>query len=128
MSDYSYLFGDAKATAKLVRKKAGGLGEARAAYENNKSNPEALKRYADELNNANMLEEAFEVYNEYVNLSPADQDAYYELALLGKALGDTEQAIEFFKQVVEMAPESPLARSAEYELWGLDGKTKWAKL
>ncbi|MEP0813157.1 MAG: hypothetical protein HRF49_00635 [bacterium] len=129
--DNSHLFGDAKATARSVARAGAGdsLEDYRRAYEESKTDPDKVKAYAEALNRLNRTEEAEAVYSEYVSLVPADQDAFYELALLNKMLGKNERAIELFVKVVEMAPESPLAKSAEYEMWSLDGKVRpaWVK-
>lgn len=131
MKDYSHLFGDAKATARRSDASARGneLEEAREGYSAAQDVPDAIKRYAEALVSANKLEEAEKLYSEYVALAPADQDAYYELALLNKLIGRIERAHELFTRVVEMAPSSSLARSAEYEMWALDGKggQSWAR-
>ena len=124
MKDNSHLYGDAKATARRAQAASRGsaLADAQTAYDADSTTPDAIRKLADELNKANRKEDAEKMYREYVAVAPADQEAYFELALLNKSLGRIDGALEFFTKVVEMAPGSPLARSAEYEMWALDGK------
>ena len=126
-----HLFGDAKATARTVKRTGVGsaLDEARAAYEQNGGDPEVVRAYAELLNLTNRLEEAYKIYKEYLDLTSADQETYFEVGLLAKSLDDHDEAIRLFTKVVEMAPGSPLARSAEYEMWALNGgkTTRWSK-
>ena len=124
LKDNSHLYGDAKATAKSVA--AGArvkeIEEASIAFEAENDNPAAIKRLAIALTAASRIDEAEKLYSKYVSVAPADQDAFYEYALLNKLLGNKIKAIELFTKVIEMAPSSPLARSAEYEMWALDGR------
>lgn len=138
MAENSHLFGDAKATAKSFRRNGSNseLDAARLNYETDRSNPETVIAYAEALNSSNFLKEAYEVYREYLDSFPATedvhsvtQDIYFEMALIAKAIGMREDAQGLFTKVVEMGPETNLARSAEYELWALDGRSgqRWAK-
>jgi tetratricopeptide (TPR) repeat protein len=126
-----HLFGDAKATARTFRKTglAAAIDEARLAYEEDKANGENALQYAELLNRANNLSEAYAVYKDYLARIPANQDIVFEVALLAKTLENKEEAIELFKKTIEMSPGNPLARSAEYELWALNGggKLRWSK-
>ena len=131
MTENSYLFGDAKATAKSVRRNGSQseLDAARVNYEASPGNPEAALVYAEALNAANLLEDAFAVYSEYLEIGSAKQDVLFEMALIAKSLGRAEESFGFFTKVVEMAPGTNIARSAQYEMWALDGKSeqRWAK-
>ncbi|MCD6118713.1 hypothetical protein J7K50_02630 [bacterium] len=131
MSENSYLFGDAKATLKATKKADGAsaLSVARVAYLEAHDDPASMESYAEALNNANLLEEAFKVYSEYIEIVPADQEVLFEMALILRTLKKNDDALELFTKVVEMAPNSSLARSAEYEMWAINGTggTGWSK-
>lgn len=105
------------------------LDEARLAYENDKTNGENALQYAELLNRANNLPEALIVYKDYLAHTPANQDVIFEVALLAKTLDNKDEARELLKKAIEMSPGTPLARSAEYELWALNGggKLRWSK-
>ena len=95
LKDNSHLYGDAKATAKSVA--AGArvkeIEEASIAFEAENDNPAAIKRLAIALTAASRIDEAEKLYSKYVSVAPADQDAFYEYALLNKLLGNKIKAI-----------------------------------
>ncbi len=131
MAENSHLFGDAKATARSIKRNGSesGLDLARSNFEAKRENPGAILAYAEALNSSNRLGEALEIYREYLNSFPATQEVIFEMALILKALGESEDARDLFTKVVEMAPGTNLARSAEYEMWALGGaaEQRWAK-
>ncbi len=126
-----HLFGDAKATAKTIKRTntTVALDEARLTYESDKTDGEKALQYAELLNRSNKLAEAYVVYKDYLENNPADQNIIFEVAILAKTLNNKEEAIELLKKAIEMSPRSSLARSAEYELWALNGggKLRWSK-
>ena len=66
---------------------------------------------------ANMLPEAREALEKYVERRSADAEGLYHLGKVLKAQGETERAREMFRQAIESAQTSPDYRRRELRYW-----------
>ena len=66
---------------------------------------------------ANMLNEAREPLEKYVERRSADAEGLYHLGKVLKAQGETERAREMFEQAIESARTSPDYRRRELRYW-----------
>ncbi|MDQ3800174.1 MAG: tetratricopeptide repeat protein [Acidobacteriota bacterium] len=66
---------------------------------------------------ANMLNEAREALEKYVERRSADAEGLYHLGKVLKAQGETERAREMFQQAIESAQTSPNYRRRELRYW-----------
>ena len=66
---------------------------------------------------ANMLTEAREALEKYVERRSADAEGLYHLGKVLKAQGETERAREMFRQAIESAQTSPDYRRRELRYW-----------
>ncbi|HEX8737622.1 MAG TPA: tetratricopeptide repeat protein [Pyrinomonadaceae bacterium] len=67
---------------------------------------------------ANMLAEARDALEKYVERRSADAEGLYHLGKVLKAQGETERAREMFEQAIESAKTSPDYRRRELRYWG----------
>ncbi|GEM_PF-1243813 len=116
------LYGDAKATLNPLdrARKRKRLKQAEAAYQENPEDPQRIIEYADALFDMGELEKSLELLEGLGEQTSNDPELLYNLGFIYLKLGKVDEAVGYFKQVIEKAPDHPLARSAGYELWTID--------
>lgn len=116
-----YLFGDAKATAKVgdSQRKQRILAETKSAYE---ADPSPLNQaaLANALFDLGRYDDAEHLLTELLAAKSDDIKLVCDLGFIYKNLGNRDKAIEMFKRVVALDSKHALARCAENEIWMLD--------
>ncbi|OGK09416.1 MAG: hypothetical protein A2Y63_06535 [Candidatus Riflebacteria bacterium RBG_13_59_9] len=121
------LFSDAKASKALApRTREELLKRAKVNYEEQPGDLKAVIAYADALFNSHLFEETEKILQEACTIQE-DPDILYNLAFVSWINGKEDSAKEFYRKVVKESRGTPLAKSAEYELWkmGEHIKAKW---
>ena len=126
MADNVALFSDAKANQireDKARKKA-RLAEAKRRAESRPDDSRSLMDYGDALFDCGYLQEAEKVFSGILDANKDNVDLVFNLGFTFLKQGKGAEAAQQFKRVIALAPKSPLARSAEYELWHIDPSLK----
>ena len=123
------LFSDAKASKALApTMRQDNLKRAKAKYEENHEDLEAVLAYADALFNNHQFVETEAILEEARSIQETP-DILFNLAFVYSINGKHDQAKELYHRVVELAGDTPLGKSAEYELWkmGESIHPKWLR-
>lgn len=78
--------------------------EARLAIDKAQNNPEARLVYAEILFNQEKVAEATQAYASYLQLRPADADAYTKLGVLLMTAGRTQEGVAAFRRALDLDP------------------------
>ena len=112
------LFSDAKASAAMSpRAREDRLKRAKERYDSDTGSLEAMLAYADALFDNHRFAEVEDVLRLANTADDDNTDVAYNLAFVYALNGKQEKAKELYRRVVELCPNTSLAKSAEYELW-----------
>ncbi len=123
------LFSDAKASTVLApRTRQELLRRAKAKYDENHEDFDAVVAYADALFNSHKFVEAEAILKEACALRETP-DLIFNRAFVTCINGKEEEAKELYRKVIELSQDTALAKSAEYELWKMGEKieARWLK-
>ncbi|MCD6283103.1 hypothetical protein J7J84_05810 [bacterium] len=123
------LFSDAKASTVLAPRTRGELlRRAKAKYDENHDDFEAIVNYADALFNSHRFEEAEKILAEACALKETP-DLLFNLGFVTCINGKEEEAKKLYRRVIDLSSGTHLAKSAEYELWKMGEKieARWLK-
>jgi tetratricopeptide (TPR) repeat protein len=123
------LFSDAKASTVLApRTRQELLRRAKAKYDDNQDDFDAVVAYADALFNSHKFVDAESILKEACALKETP-DLLFNLAFVTCINGKEEEAKDLYRQVITLSEDSALAKSAEYELWKMGEKitARWLK-
>jgi hypothetical protein len=123
------LFSDAKASTVLApRTRQELLRRAKAKYDENHDDFDAIIEYADALFNSHQFADAEKVLIEACTLKETP-DLLFNLAFVTCINGKEEETKELYRQVIVLSKGTPLSKSAEYELWKMGEKIEasWLK-
>lgn len=123
------LFSDAKASTVLAPRTRGELlRRAKAKYDENHDDFNAVAAYADALFNSHQFVDAEKTLIKACTLRETP-DLLFNLAFVTCVNGKEEEAKDLYRQVIVLSKETHLAKSAEYELWKMGEKieARWLK-
>ena len=118
------LFSDAKASKALApRAREDNLKKAKARYDENPASIDAIAAYAEALFNNHEFEESEKLLEQACSLGES-LDIIYNLAFVCCVNGKEDKAKDLYRRVIILAPNTALAKSAEYELWKMGEKVE----